>query len=295
MVATAIEHILAMSLVLIAIVSSAAAMAQVSYYNVASSLEGSASKAYTVQQALFTAMRPTNGGLNALAIDRLDELSQTYELAAPSLFKPYGTLLTDLKLQDIDFHLSVEGGLSVAASSMGGALNVSVLQPFSRRGVPAEVKAYVLGSSMVLETLAAETNIQGGALLQPTTRGAVVIFAHRGASVGFGFLNASSAEGSYVRDGRLQPNPPSPYFILSADGYTGPLTSGVVDVSAYTLPVAVAWSDGVRIRVLAYPHLPIDYGPQPSGRAVSVMTTATVQGSIFQVRLQVWGSGGEYT
>jgi hypothetical protein len=299
--ATAIEHVLAMSLVLIAIVSSAVAMAHVSYYGVSLTVEGTAANAYAVQEAIFTHLSGACG-LNCIDADRLDELSTTYQLAQPSLFKTYSAFLSELKLEDVEFHLWATSGLNVSATWVNSTVSINVFQPFSQRGISAGLTVYVFDGIRVLETLTGETNVQGTAVIQPTADGAVFIFASRGTSVGFTFLprigivNAAEATGVYVRGGQILPQAhrPSSYFILSKDGYTGPLSSGAVAVSAYGLPVAIVWKESSLVRVLTYPHFPIDYGAPVSSTAFTLTTVATVEGSIVKVKLQVWGSGGEF-
>lgn len=300
MVATAIEHALAMSLVLIAIVSSAVAIAQVSYFGVSLAVEGAAANAYTVQQALLTHLSGS-GGFNRIDIDKLDELSMTYALAEPSLFKTYSSLISELGLENVEFHLWVSSGLAVSASWENTSLGVTVSQPFSEQPVSAELAVYIFDGIRVRETITGETNAQGKAAIQPTEDGAVMVFASRGASVGFAFVSgaivdATEATGAYVKEGRLLPEAhrPSSYFIFSREGYTGPVSTGLIDISGYSIPVAIAWKETGVVRVLSYPHFPIDYGAPVSEAVFTLTTVATVGGSTVKLKLQTWGSGGEF-
>lgn len=303
MPAVAIEHALAMGLVLIAIVSSAVAMAHVSYYGVSLQVEGIAANAYAVEQTVFTTLRCTHG-LNCLDVDKLDALSSTYQEANSSLFTAYTTFLAEAGIKDNEFHLWVSSGLNVSAVWMNSSISVSVLQPFTQQGVAAGIVAYIFNGNHVVETIYGETNTQGAGLVQPTQDGVILVFASSGASVGFAFVSgivtpATDSTGVYVEGGQLLPqgSRPSSYFIFSRDGYTGPITTGMVDVSGYSLPVAVAWKDNAVnpfvIRVLSYPHFPIDYGAPVSSTGFTLITSATVQGSIIKVKLQVWGSAGQ--
>jgi len=301
MVATAIEHALAMSLVLIAIVSSTVAMVQINHFGMSLAVEGDVANAYTVEQALFTHLGGSNNP-NRIDIDKLDELSATYELAVPSLFKTYGTLVTELGLEDAEFHLWITGGLDASAIWANATVSIEVLQPFSRDGVAAQLVAYVFDGVKVRETLVGETNAQGRAVLQPTEDGVVIVFASQGASVGFAYVNgtvmgAADSFGVYVRNGQLLPQErrPQSYFIFSKDGYTGPVSTGAVNVAGYALPAAIAWMDtGNIIHLLAYPHFPVDYGAPTSKTAITLTTIVIVERSIMKVKLQVWGSGGTF-
>jgi hypothetical protein len=300
MVATAIEHALAMSLVLIAIVSSAVAIAQVTYFGVSLAVEGTAANAYTVQEALLMYLSGS-GGFSRIDIDKLDELSMTYASAEPSLFKPYSSLVSELGLEGVEFHLGVSSGLNVSAGWANSTLSISVTQPFSEQAVSAELTAYIFDGIRVRETITGETNVQGKAVIQPTEDGAVMIFASRGASVGFAFaagaiIDAAEATGVYVKESQLLPEAhrPSSYFIFSCEGYTGPISTGLIDVSGYSVPVAIAWKETSVVRVLSYPHFPIDYGAPVSKTVFALTSVATVGGSTVKLKLQTWGSGGEF-
>jgi hypothetical protein len=301
MPAVAIEHALATGLVLIAIVSSAIAMAHVSYYEISLQVEGTAANAYAVEQTIFVTLSCARG-LNCLDVDKLDALSSTYQKANPSLFEAYKTFLTEANIKNNEFHLWVSSGLNVSAGWMNSSISVSVLQPFTQQGIAAGIVAYIFNGNHVVETIYGETNTQGAGVVQPTQDGAILIFASNGASVGFAFVSgivtpATDSTGVYVKGGQLLPQGPSSYFIFSRDGYTGPITTGMVDVSGYSLPVAVAWKDDTVnppvICVLSYPHFPIDYGAPVSSTGFTLITSGTVQGSIVKVKLQVWGGAGE--
>ncbi len=288
-----------MSLVLIAVTSSAVAIARIAYYGVNLQIEGTAANAYAVEQTIFTSLRCASG-LNCLDIDKLDALSDTYLETDESLFKPYQTFLSESNIRGNEFHIWVSGGLNVSATWMNSSISAEVMQPFTQQGVAAEIVAYVFNGNRVVETIRTEANAQGAGVIQPTQDGAIFVFASSGPSIGFTFVAgivtpATEATGIYVKDKQLLPqeHQPAAYFIFSREGYTGQITTGTVDVSGYSLPVAIAWKDGTVIRVLSYPHFPIDYGAPVSSTGFTLLVSATVQGSVVKVKLQVWGSAGE--